>query len=51
VIRSSEEARQITDDYQHGFESLKPLQTAPAANAATPSAVPTSGAQTVPLQH
>jgi general secretion pathway protein D len=48
VIRNSEEARQITDDYQHGFESLKPLQ---AGNAATPSAAPEGRAQTAPLQH
>ncbi len=50
VIRSSEEARQITDDYQRGFESLKPLrvQAVPEAKAAMP---PAGGAQTVPLKH
>ncbi|HKR76989.1 MAG TPA: type II secretion system secretin GspD [Rhodanobacter sp.] len=45
VIRSSEEARQITDDYQQGFESLKPLR------AAQPAAAPASATQTAPLQH
>ena len=46
VIRNSEEARQITDDYQQGFESLKPLRAAKGA------AVPTStnATQTAPLQ-
>lgn len=43
VIRNSEEARQITDDYQREFESLKPLQ---AERAATPK----TGATTVPLK-
>ncbi|HKS70236.1 MAG TPA: hypothetical protein VJQ45_07440, partial [Ktedonobacterales bacterium] len=48
VIRSSEEARQITDDYQREFESLKPLQ---AERAAAPAVAPAGGAQTVPLKH
>ena len=48
VIRSSEEARQITDDYQQGFESLKPLR---AEQAAQPAAVPASATQTAPLRH
>jgi general secretion pathway protein D len=50
VITNSEEARQITDDYQREFESLKPLQAERAAKAA---AVPasTNAAQTAPLQH
>ena len=58
VIRSSEEARQITDDYQREFESLKPLQAerqagvapvaAPPASAAAPAAVP-AAATTMPL--
>jgi general secretion pathway protein D len=44
VIRNSEEARQITDDYQKGFESLKPLRAEQAAK--------TSGAATTaPLRH
>ncbi|MBD8897769.1 type II secretion system secretin GspD [Rhodanobacter sp. DHG33] len=51
VIRDSEEARQITDDYQQGFESLKPLYTAPAARATNTSATQAAPAQTVPLQH
>ena len=46
VIRSSEEARQITDDYQRGFESLKPLREERAAAPAT-----VGGAQTAPLKH
>ena len=48
VIRSSEEAKQITDDYQRGFESLRPLQAEPAA---APAVAPAGGAQTVPLKH
>lgn len=51
VIRNSEEARQITDDYQQGFESLKPLYAAPTAKAVGTSAVPAGSTQTVPLQH
>ncbi len=46
VIRNSEEARQITDDYQREFESLKPLQAERAAKAAGAATT-----QTVPLQH
>lgn len=34
VIRNSEEARQITDDYQREFESLAPLRAAKAKGAA-----------------
>ena len=50
VIRDSEEARQITNDYQQGFESLKPLRAERAAKeAAAPAS--TGAAQTVPLQH
>ncbi|MEW9624651.1 type II secretion system secretin GspD [Rhodanobacter geophilus] len=48
VIRNSEEARQITDDYQQGFESLKPLR---AAQAAQPAAASGSATQTAPLRH
>jgi general secretion pathway protein D len=58
VIRNSEEARQITDDYQKGFESLKPLraerqagvapEVAPPASTAAPAAVP-AAATTMPL--
>lgn len=44
VIRNSEEARQITDDYQRGFESLKPLQAERATKAG-------GAATTAPLQH
>ncbi|MBD8872725.1 type II secretion system secretin GspD [Rhodanobacter sp. DHB23] len=51
VIRNSEEARQITDDYQQGFESLKPLYATPATRATTTPAVPAGSTQTVPLQH
>ena len=49
VIRNSEEARQITDDYQEGFESLKPLYAKPQSRATTPAAQAGS-AQTVPLR-
>ena len=48
VITNSEEARQVTDDYQHGFESLAPLQRKPAATA-VPAA--TSNVTTTPLNH
>jgi general secretion pathway protein D len=47
VIRSSEEAKQITDDYQRGFESLRPLQA--GEKTATPA--PAGATQTTPLQH
>ena len=49
VIRNSEEARQITDDYQREFESLKPLRAERAAKAAKA----TDAAATVPtpLRH
>ncbi|MEW9573412.1 type II secretion system secretin GspD [Rhodanobacter sp. Si-c] len=50
VIRNSEEARQITDDYQQGFESLKPLQAERAAKGVTVPA-PANATQTAPLQH
>jgi len=48
VIRNSEEARQITDDYQRGFESLRPLRE---ERAEAPAAAPAGAAQTAPLQH
>lgn len=51
VIRDSEEARQITDDYQQGFESLKPLYAKPMPNPKEASAVQAGSTQTVPLQH
>lgn len=51
VIRDGEEARQITDDYQQGFESLRPLYATPAARATTTSSEQRGSAQTVPLQH
>ncbi|HEX8776848.1 MAG TPA: type II secretion system secretin GspD [Rhodanobacter sp.] len=47
VIRSSEEARQITDDYQRGFESLKPLRE----ERAQPAPAPASATRTAPLRH
>ena len=49
VIRNSEEARQITDDYQEGFESLKPLYARPPSRTTTPAAQAGS-TQTVPLR-
>jgi general secretion pathway protein D len=42
VITNSEEAKQITDDYQNGFESLAPLRARPAPMAATPAATMTT---------
>ncbi|BFI97378.1 MAG: type II secretion system secretin GspD [Rhodanobacter sp.] len=51
VIRNSEEARQITDDYQREFESLKPLRAERAAKASTTSEVQAGSTQTAPLQH
>jgi general secretion pathway protein D len=51
VIRNGEEARQITDDYQLGFESLRPLYATPATKAAATSATQSGSTQTVPLQH
>ncbi|HET8764328.1 MAG TPA: type II secretion system protein GspD, partial [Rhodanobacter sp.] len=48
VIRNSEEARQITDDYQRGFESLRPLRE---GRATAPAAAPAGATQAVPLQH
>jgi general secretion pathway protein D len=35
VITNSEEAKQITDDYQNGFESLAPLHAHPSPNITT----------------
>jgi general secretion pathway protein D len=50
VIRGSEDARQVTDDYQSKFESLAPLRasaagasTAPAVIAPLPTAAPPPG--------
>jgi len=36
VIRGSEDAKQITDDYQSKFESLAPLRTSKASTSTTP---------------
>jgi len=41
VITSSEDAKQITDEYQNGFESLAPLLNHPVPAAASPSGVTT----------
>ena len=41
IIRGSEDARQITDDYQTKFESLAPLRRQPAT--AVPAGQPVSG--------
>ncbi len=41
IIRNSEEAKQVTDEYQEKFESLAPLR--PAANAAPAITEPVSG--------
>ncbi|WP_266171023.1 type II secretion system secretin GspD [Dyella subtropica] len=45
VITSSEQARQITDEYQQKFESLAPLREMPAA-----APIKTSKAATTPIQ-
>lgn len=50
VIRNSEEARQVTDDYQRGFESLRPLQARPLSAPAPAAAPAAGGVHTVPLQ-
>jgi general secretion pathway protein D len=47
VITNSEEAKQVTDDYQRGFESLAPLRK--AASAAVPAA--STNVTTAPLNH
>jgi len=39
VIRGSEDARQITDDYQNKFESLAPLRTSAEHAGATPAVI------------
>jgi general secretion pathway protein D len=40
VITDSDDAKQITNDYQNGFESLAPLRARPpAANASPPNPV------------
>ncbi|GLQ49013.1 type II secretion system secretin GspD [Dyella flava] len=41
VITSSEDAKQITDEYQNGFESLAPLLNHPTPAAASPTGVTT----------
>jgi len=59
VITNSEEARQITDDYQHDFESLAPLRkTASNANTTTTTTTTTTTAPatnssviTTPIKH
>jgi general secretion pathway protein D len=45
VITNSDEAKQITDDYQNGFESLAPLRTHPQ-----PPGTPPQSAVTYPLK-
>ncbi|MFK2899820.1 type II secretion system secretin GspD [Dyella jejuensis] len=40
VITNSEDAKQITDDYQNGFESLAPLRAHPAATATPATTTP-----------
>ncbi|QAU25488.1 type II secretion system protein GspD [Dyella sp. M7H15-1] len=42
VITNSDDAKQITDDYQNGFESLAPLRTQPVPSTAPPRAALTS---------
>jgi general secretion pathway protein D len=39
VIRGSEDARQITDDYQNKFESLAPLRTSIASASTVPAVI------------
>jgi general secretion pathway protein D len=45
VITNSDEAKQITDDYQNGFESLAPLRAHPL-----PPGTPTPSSVTYPLK-
>jgi general secretion pathway protein D len=45
VISNSEDAKQITDEYQSGFESLAPLRTHPL-----PPGTPTQSSVTYPLK-
>ncbi|KRE94885.1 type II secretion system protein GspD [Frateuria sp. Soil773] len=47
VIASSDDARQVTDEYQRKFESLAPLRAADAAGGARPAP---SAASTKPLR-
>jgi general secretion pathway protein D len=42
VITNSEDAKQITDEYQNGFESLAPLRAHPPATTTSPSAATTT---------
>jgi general secretion pathway protein D len=42
VITNSEDAKQITDEYQNGFESLAPLRTRPTSATSLPSATTTA---------
>jgi general secretion pathway protein D len=59
VITNSEEARQITDDYQHDFESLAPLRktaantntTTTTTTTTTTAPATTSGVTTTPIKH
>jgi general secretion pathway protein D len=59
VITNSEEAKQITDDYQHDFESLAPLRktasntntTTTTTTTTTTAPATTSGVTTTPIKH
>jgi len=54
VIRGSEDARQVTEDYQSKFESLAPLratETTAAAGTAAPSEAPPPGSPEQLQQH
>ncbi len=46
IIRSSEDAKQITDDYQNKFESLAPLRAAAAHSAPVLTPLPPAAAAT-----
>jgi general secretion pathway protein D len=60
VITNSEDARRITDDYQHDFESLAPLRktvsntnttTTMTTTTTTTAPATTSGVTTTPIKH
>jgi general secretion pathway protein D len=48
IIRNSQEAKQVTDEYQEKFESLAPLRHAADGSAAAPSATGTAATPAPP---
>jgi general secretion pathway protein D len=55
VITNGEDAKQITDDYQRGFESLAPLRktvsNTTTTTTTTTAPATTSGVTTTPIKH